>query len=147
MIRTPSSFSLATTSSSSPLVTSGKHFHIYLAITFSSSPLDTSGKQYHLLLGHHVLLLATRHALFLLGHNFLPQVTSGKHCFSFSLATNKYLYFREGEEISISYIPSFLAMPMDKRELNLLKHYEFQCECQACLNKVLILKHILACVK
>ena len=41
-------------------------------------------------------------------------------------------HIEEGEEICISYVPSYLELPLEQREYHLLKNYEFQCDCLAC---------------
>ena len=44
-------------------------------------------------------------------------------------------HIHEGEEICISYVPTYLVMAREQRELLLLRNYEFQCECSACVHR------------
>ena len=44
-------------------------------------------------------------------------------------------HIKDGEEITVSYVPSYLHLPLEQRDYKLLKNYEFQCECTACFEK------------
>lgn len=65
-------------------------------------------------------------------HSCRPNAFSSWHDDLKQETIHAFCDIKEGEEITIAYLPSSFMTPRDARRADLKKHFNFDCECEAC---------------